>query len=147
MKNDCSCSVTISADTQYIVGAVEEIMIFLQTHMYLSDGAFFETKVILNELLVNAVVHGNKQDSEKKVYIKAGVCKENKIYIIVEDEGDGLIKSAKSCGKEILDYDAEVELFCLNESGRGLIITSSLCDCFKRNKKGNKIVVVKKIKQ
>lgn len=112
--------------------------------MYLNEEIVFETRVILNELLVNAVVHGNKKDNSKKVHVKAGVCEDHRIYIIVEDEGEGLVIEEKLCNEEVFDCNAAVEVFCLNESGRGLIITSSLCDSLKRNKKGNKVVVLKR---
>jgi serine/threonine-protein kinase RsbW len=143
VKKGCSCAVDIPADTAYIGYSVEKIVNFLQTNIKLTEELIFEIKVILNELIINAVVHGNKKDKSKKVHIKAGICNNSEVYIIVEDEGEGIAAKIEDCNLKKGEQE-ELEVFCLNESGRGLAITSALCDCIKRNKKGNKVIILKK---
>ncbi len=108
-----------------------------------SDGTLFELKVILNEMLINAVRHGNKEDEKKCVKVKSYVKGQDVIFIIVEDEGIGYdFYSTCNCRTPYCDEDNPLEV---NESGRGIMIVKSLCDKVKVNSKGNKIVIAKSI--
>ena len=110
----------------------------------LEDCTQFELTVVLNELVLNAVKHGNREDENKKVRIKAGVTYNGFACLIVEDEGCGYdyecICKKKSC------YAVEDDICDIMESGRGILIVKSLCDQVKVNEKGNKIVVLKKLR-
>ena len=104
----------------------------------------FELTVVLNELLLNAVKHGNKADESKRVKVKAGVTNNGFACLIVEDEGCGydhdcLCKSKANCA-------GEDDICNVMESGRGILIVKNLCDKVKVNDKGNKVVVLKKLK-
>ncbi|MDK2800692.1 MAG: serine/threonine-protein kinase RsbW [Clostridiales bacterium] len=134
-----SITMMIPADTTYIVYTIEKIMDFLNTHAVLTEEVSFEIKVILNELIINAVLHGNKEDKTKQVSIKVGICT-NQVYAIIEDEGEGLPSEKES--ENTKEFE---KILCLSERGRGLTIIESLCDCIKRNEKGNKVVVLKKL--
>ncbi|NLY42415.1 MAG: ATP-binding protein [Clostridiaceae bacterium] len=146
MKKACSYAVEIPADTRHIGCSVKEILCFFQMHGVIEEDILFELKVILNELVINAVVHGNKEDKNKWVRIKAGMYAQDKVYIIVEDEGEDYSWSENTCYDVKGIQKEEVEWFCLNESGRGFVIISSLCDYVKRNKKGNRVMVIKKLR-
>ena len=138
MKKDQTCIIKIPADIAFIHDTVEQLLVFFQENLVLSEEVIFDIKVILNELIVNAIIHGDRQDNNKQVFIKAGICSEDKIYIIIEDEGEGIADYKEMCSS---DDDAVL----LDERGRGLKIVSCLCSSVKRNKKGNKVVVMKKI--
>ncbi len=58
-------------------------------HEHLSFNTAFDIKLSLEEALVNAVKHGNKQDDTKKVFIKAEVTNNNRLEIEVKDQGKG----------------------------------------------------------
>ena len=91
----------------------------------------FDLKIILNELVINGVIHGNKYNKNKCVNLYLEVV-EDTIRIEVSDEGQGI------------DFDIESynpkELKCC---GRGLVIVTGLSDEIYIDK--NKVVAVKYI--
>ncbi|WP_313343400.1 ATP-binding protein [Sedimentibacter sp.] len=97
-----------------------------------SENTFFNTKLILNELIINSILHGNRKDKSKQVFINLLI---NKSCIIIEvaDEGSGICYKKKAYG----DYD-----FC--ESGRGLMLVEGLSDKFEVC--GNRVKCVQYIK-
>ncbi len=110
---------------------------------YINEDIVFEIKVVLNELLLNAVKHGNKNDKNKLVKIYADFHKNMYIRILVQDEGSGYnFNITFSTKKRIVDCD---ELCQMYENGRGILIVKGLCDIVKLNKKCNKILIKKKI--
>jgi len=104
------------------------------------DETVFDLRVILNEVLINAIMHGNHEDASKNVKIDAGITENGDVFLIIEDEGAGYDYSEICSRNESLS-----EADYMNESGRGMMIIKGLCDRVKVNKKGNKIVIVKKI--
>jgi len=61
------------------------------TKMYgeMSDSAYTELKVVLNELLINAIKHGSKEDGGKYVKVVAGLADGERALVVVEDDGEG----------------------------------------------------------
>lgn len=110
----------------------------------LEDCTQFELTVVLNELVLNAIKHGNKEDENKKVKIKAGVTHNGFACLIVEDEGCGYDHDCM-CRRKAC-YEDDDDICDVLESGRGILIVKNLCDQVKVNEKGNKIVVLKKLK-
>lgn len=98
----------------------------------IDDNAFFNTKLILNELMINSVIHGNCKDLNKMICIKLFINK-TRIIIEVSDEGDGICHKHKNCGE-----------FDFMESGRGLMLVRGLTD--KLDISGNTITCVQYIK-
>ena len=86
----------------------------------------------LREALVNAVIHGNRQDMNKRVRLDLRI-KEDNLIIKVEDEGDGFDWRKKF-------YD---EPTIKAESGRGMMIMKKLFKNVKYNRKGNKLIMEK----
>lgn len=134
----------IPSDTNYICDTVAHILSFFEEiRGSLDECTLFELKVILNELLVNAIKHGNGCDASKAVTITAAVAKGGYACFQIEDEGGGYecrvpAKASQTIG-DITD------LCDLKETGRGLLIVSNLCDQIRFNRRGNKVVVLKKI--
>lgn len=109
----------------------------------ISECMLFELKVILNEILVNAVQHGNKGDEDKWVKVNAGVSERGLMFVIVEDEGCGYdYVNTCSCRKPCCEMTEPLDM---TENGRGIMIIKGLCDTVRVNSKGNKIVVTKSI--
>ncbi len=133
----------IKADTTSINPAVNNILLYICERTALAEDMIFDVKVILHELILNAVIHGNKRNSSKKVHIKVRLKGQHQMYIIIEDEGDGTAWGIGRFGREVSSDNEMFDIFNLSESGRGLKIVSSLCNSIKRNKKGNKVVVLK----
>jgi len=79
----------VSSQKENICFLVKDIMKFLSDSSDVSEDVLFEIKVILNELLQNAIKHGNKEDASKSVEVSVGITADNHVYLIVEDEGEG----------------------------------------------------------
>lgn len=95
------------------------------------EDTIFDIRIILNELVANSIIHGNKYNKNKLVDIFLEL-RENALRIKVVDEGQGI------------DYDIESynpkELKCC---GRGLVIVNGLAD--KCHIEKNKVEVIKYI--
>jgi serine/threonine-protein kinase RsbW len=124
-----------------ICGLISGILSFIEnTNGKLDACADFELKVILNELILNAIKHGNNCDPLKKVKTSVVITNRKYIILLVEDEGEGYDYKIKcNCTKFKEDF------FEMKESGRGIFIVSNLCDRIKFNKKGNKVIALKKL--
>lgn len=85
---------------------------------YDTEGAF-AIKLSLEEALINAMKHGNRFNRGKKVRVKACITPQQ-TEIIVEDEGDGFIRSA------VPDPTAEENLERLH--GRGILLIEAYMD-------------------
>ncbi|MCX7709835.1 MAG: ATP-binding protein [Clostridia bacterium] len=139
-----SYSCIISSDVACICKTVKEVLGYLQdAYGDMEESAVFEIKVILNELLVNAVKHGNKGLIDKCVKVNVGITKNDEVFVIVEDEGEGF-EYSRSCPCE-RSQNAPEGIDILDETGRGIFIVKNLCERVKFNEKGNKVVVLKKI--
>lgn len=93
------------------------------------ENTMFDIRLILNELIANGVLHGNKCDNKKCVALSVKI-ENNKVKIEVSDEGEGFIYN-----KSLYN---PTELKC---SGRGLVIVEGLSDEFYIH--DNKIISVK----
>ncbi|WP_176718819.1 ATP-binding protein [Caloranaerobacter ferrireducens] len=95
------------------------------------ENIIFDVKLILSELVVNSVIHGNKQDECKIVNIYLRI-QDELIRIEVTDEGKGV------------DYNIdEYDPMDLKIGGRGLVIVDGLSDEFYIER--NKVVSIKYI--
>lgn len=144
MKSLDIYSTSVPSSINSIGIVVNELINSLQNSFGdVSDCTLFELKVILNEVLINAVRHGNREDVKKLVKVDASVSRQGVMLIIVEDEGGGYdFDNACSCRKPFCDVANPLEM---SENGRGIMIIRSLCDNVKVNAKGNKIVIAKRI--
>ena len=137
-------SAKIPSNIKNVHDIVSDIMCCMQnSYGMLEECIIFELKVILNELILNAIKHGNKEDSAKYVNITAGLTRDESAYILIEDEGEGcnckyMVDSNYTTGQD-------VDLYDMKETGRGLHIVGCLCERIKFNSRGNKVVVLKKL--
>jgi serine/threonine-protein kinase RsbW len=137
-----SQSFRIASSYKNVCPVIGKVLCFLEKEIgELSECSRFETKVILNELIANAVRHGNRCMEDKEVEIMAAV-DGNKAIFTITDEGSGfdcsdvlnLVSSEK--GKTPSDT---------NETGRGILIVKTLSDSVEYNKQGNSVTVVKSL--
>lgn len=96
----------------------------------ISGDDLFDIRLILNELIYNSIIHGNKGDEEKHVFLILSIDDE-KIDLKVIDEGEGIMNNS--------EYNPEL----LSTNGRGLVLVKGLSDCLSID--GNAVRVVKKI--
>lgn len=85
---------------------------------------FINLQIACSEALINAIVHGNKEDESKNVYTGIEI-NEVKLVVRIKDEGGGFNI------EELPDPTSNENL--LKESGRGIFIIQSLVDDFKCN--------------
>jgi len=104
----------VQSDISIVKNVVEDILLDIQD--CLTESNFFNTKLILSELIINGVKHGNLEDINKNLIIDILV--DNFCLIIkVSDEGKGVKYNHKPLG----EYD-----YC--EYGRGLMLVEGLVD-------------------
>jgi len=91
---------------------------------------FSNVYLCVSEAVTNSIVHGNKEDIDKQVFITANFdCKI--LNVKIKDEGEGF---------NLKDVKDPVE-YCniKNETGRGIHIIKTLSYKVKYNEKGNSI--------
>ena len=85
-----------------------------------ADGTETDIELALLEALTNAVIHGNSENSRKRVYITCRCYMDGEVSIIVRDEGTGFDSSA------VLDPTLRENL--LFTHGRGIYLMKTLMD-------------------
>ncbi|NLL14955.1 MAG: SpoIIE family protein phosphatase [Fibrobacter sp.] len=99
-----------------------------------SDDAIRKMKISLTELIVNAILHGNKKDFSKKV-IMGHIVDKSKAVISIMDEGSGFNPNT------IPDPTLPENL--IKDCGRGLFIVRHYVDSLIFNDKGNRVTIIK----
>jgi serine/threonine-protein kinase RsbW len=114
----------------------------LQEISKLNTDESFDIKVILCELLQNAIRHGNEMDYKKRISLDMSLQAGDVLEISVEDEGTGFDvqqtmqrKREKALGED--------DVFSMDECGRGLLIIENLCDDVFYNFQGNRVTIHK----
>jgi serine/threonine-protein kinase RsbW len=94
-------------------------------------GSIFGLQLLMREALNNAVVHGNKKDSRKRVICQVLGGEGPSVTIAVEDEGEGF------------DWRRQLENEMDEEagSGRGLPIMKLYGRELRFNEKGNRVMI------
>jgi serine/threonine-protein kinase RsbW len=85
-------------------------------------------QLVMSESCTNAIMHGNKMDESKKVFIKT-LISDNKIVVTIEDQGDGFNPDS------VPDPLATDNL--LKTSGRGVYLIRQYADNVDYSPKGN----------
>jgi serine/threonine-protein kinase RsbW len=133
--------VTISGSEKNISLFIESAVSFIKNELICaSEDDVFEARVILNELVHNSIKHAcSSRTGIIFIDISIKIINGCKLYIAVEDSGDGYDYQIilDRCEKQAKQTD------CFKESGRGIMIVKGLCDRLVFNKKGNKIAILK----
>ena len=86
----------IDSSFQAVHESVEEIIQILTSKwVWLDTKVLFKINFLLREIMNNAVEHGNKFSSDKKVLCRI-IKDDDKLILEVTDEGDGIIISTQS---------------------------------------------------
>lgn len=119
------------------ISTFENLLVEINNEFGLATEKFINFQIAASEAVVNAIVHGNKQDPHKKVYIEV-TTDEHKLELKIKDEGDGFDVS------KLPDPTDESNLY--KESGRGIFIIRSLVDEFyiESNAKGTAMSLLMK---
>ncbi|HEX3018700.1 MAG TPA: SpoIIE family protein phosphatase [Chitinispirillaceae bacterium] len=99
-----------------------------------TDDAIRKMKISLTELLVNAILHGNKKDYSKKV-IMGHIVDKSSAIISIMDEGSGFDPATVP--------DPTLPDNLVKDCGRGLFIVRHYVDNMIFNDNGNRVTVIK----
>jgi serine/threonine-protein kinase RsbW len=129
--------VEISVRVPTAIDVVEEAVDLVARHCLASGlppaTARFKLRVALSEALANAIIYGNRNDSEKSVEVRVTVTTQT-ISVHVSDEGDGF--DPNTVPNPTLPEGLE------QTSGRGLFLIRELVDEVRFNEKGNSICMM-----
>ncbi|MGA2668124.1 MAG: ATP-binding protein [Ignavibacteria bacterium] len=122
-------TLSISSSKKNII-LVEDMLIEVNKAFHLDEDKFQRFQIAVSEMIINAIVHGNKEQADKKVLISIEF-DERKITVFVTDEGNGFDIDTVP--------DPTIEENISKISGRGLFIIRSLVDEFsyKHTDKGS----------
>lgn len=118
---------------------IEHLLKQVNVEFKLEDKEFRNVLVAVSELVLNAIVHGNKEKPEKKVSVKIDY--DDKTMIIdVQDEGNGFDFENNP--------DPTLPENVFKSTGRGIFIVKSLMDNIqhKQNAKGTEFILTVKKK-
>lgn len=120
--NSKSFKRTFPSEVNLVKGILKEIMNYL-SHSFpdISLEDYFDCKLIYNELLINAVVHGNENNKNKSVSVDIEILNKDMISSTITDQGNGF--DYDDLIKEIENKDR-----LLLERGRGIQLVQSLTD-------------------
>ena len=119
------------------VDSAEQIVVAEAKALGLDEDDLYRVGIAIRESMVNAVVHGNRYNSRKKVHLKVERTPD-RLTVVVQDEGDGFDPNA------VPDPLAGENL--LRGSGRGVMLMQSFMDEFqisKRQPQGTEVKMVK----
>lgn len=116
--------VDIPSDVRYIERVVELVRRECEVMAFAARQTTLNVPVALTEALSNAILRGNRDDPEKKVYVRATVDAEQ-LVVEVEDEGPGF--DIEECAVDPTTPD-----HLQREYGRGLFLMRQLMDRVER---------------
>lgn len=109
---------------------VPDFVASVQEESGLQDDKTDVLMLVLSEAVTNAIVHGNKENPDKKVTVDV-VVKPDKIIAEITDEGEGFTPNQT--------HDPLDEENLLNQSGRGIFLMDELCDQIEYFKDGTQV--------
>lgn len=98
-----------------------------------------DLKLVLSELLYNAVIHGNNSDECKNIHISVDLF-EDRLCVKVSDEGCGFDFESIIGKKSSLETDV-----LMAENGRGILLVNALVDELSFLDEGRTIEFVKRV--
>ena len=129
----------IPSDLKCVKKAVMTAMDYLSvTFPGMAHSDYYDLKLMISELMVNAVCHGNQNSPFKKVSLALYCYSPQEIVGIVTDEGDGFDYTA------LLESIHDISAVFL-EHGRGISIVSTLADELTFLHAGSQIKFKKKV--
>jgi serine/threonine-protein kinase RsbW len=114
---------SLRSDRAIISPLVDQLTRFISRYRH---GDNFEIELATSEALANAIVHGNQEDPDKRVYLSCRCSTDGEVSITVEDEGQGFDVD------EVPDPTTPDKR--LGKGGRGIYLMKALMDevCFER---------------
>jgi len=123
-------AISIDSRIEQINIAKEKILEKLRENEFGID-KIRDMNLVLDELLLNAIEYGNKNDRNKKIYIEYKMIDDEKMYISIEDEGEGF------------DYKNYINLKKISDTGRGIYIVKKMVNSLEYKNNGRKVEIMK----
>ena len=122
----------------YVKPVMTEALGVIKSHFVrMPEEDEYDLRLILSELLLNAVIHGNRGDGKKTVSVSLDI-RNDVVYCAITDEGEGFDHHALLAG-------LATEHDCESEHGRGVRIVYALTDTLQFNVVGNTILFQKRV--
>ena len=128
-------------ESNCIRAMIRDMMDSIKSNYRLSAEEEYEFRLILNELIANGTVHGNRNHCDKTIKAQIEAIDLFTIGITVEDEGSGFDYH----GFFKHEYACDANLY--SERGRGLKLIKSFSDNVRFNQTGNQIRIMKSIQK
>jgi|688.fasta_scaffold07451_4 serine/threonine-protein kinase RsbW len=113
------------------ISVVENFIDELSVQYDFKDELYAKVLTCLSEAVNNAIVHGNRESSEKKVYLNPKVIGDKRLIFTITDEGEGFDFN------KLLDPSEPENIE--NLTGRGVFLIQKLADQCVFNSKGNEL--------
>jgi len=126
-------SLVVKSEPSALNRPCRQILAALDANGFSQDDVF-AVHLALEEAFLNAVKHGNKMDSTKKVTVEYAVDRE-KVEICITDEGDGFDPGT------IPDPRVGANLY--RPEGRGLLLMGAYMHVVEYNSRGNSLRMVR----
>lgn len=104
------------------ISKLESLLFTLNEFYKIDPERFVNFHIAVSEALMNAIVHGNKESAEKRVYVDIFE-EENWLELVIKDEGKGYDAS------DVPDPTKNSNLY--KDHGRGIFIMKSLTDWYE----------------
>jgi len=127
--------ITMGSDPKNI-HRVEEFLLKMNSALNIDDEKFGSLLVVVTEAVNNAIIHGNKRKTSKKVVVTC-THRGNVLVIKVKDEGKGFNPDA------VPNPIHEDNL--LRETGRGVFLMRQLMEKVHFNASGNEVTMTMKM--
>jgi serine/threonine-protein kinase RsbW len=109
---------SIASRVDIVSPFIEQVMSFISRAV--ADRNNFDVELALREALVNAIVHGNQEAPDRRVYVSCRCMPDGEVSITIQDEGRGF------------EYDAVPDPTSsdnqLRTHGRGIYLMRTLMD-------------------
>lgn len=128
---------TLPANVDVVSPFVDRVVRFLSGFPW-ANGNRFEIELALREALVNAIVHGNQEDPQKRVHVQCRITTDGEVSVTVEDEGEGFEHDA------VADPTAPENR--LRTQGRGINLMRALMDEVEFEQGGSVVHMRKRVK-
>jgi len=128
-------------ESKCIRAMIKDMMDCIKSRYALSDSEEYEFRLILNELIANGTIHGNKRLCDKSITAQIEAIDPYTIGITIQDEGSGFNY------KEFFSREYPCDANTFSERGRGLKLIKAMCDNIRFNYIGNQIKISKSIQK
>jgi serine/threonine-protein kinase RsbW len=127
----------INSEPAQVPLVIKEIFNTLDGRAVITPEERRDIRLIFNELLLNAVIHGNNSEIEKRVHIRLFV-RDCSVCVSILDEGGGFNTAG-------VNQSANREDIVYKESGRGMTLAIGLADEIVYSAGGRQVTFVKRL--